>query len=197
MATQQPEDSETGKGDAPNATPTALSASGLSRRSFAKLGAGAGGVILTLASQPGMANSMCVCPSQSLSKWKSTHKEEPPKCIGVPPTWWASPYHSWPKSCDRKTMKFGDMFPCGGRTDYSSCLANKILTLQPFDKDAVGQYFATTYLNIASGKIGFMTIPDLQKIFHEWLATAQYRPSAGVHPWSGAELVSYLKKTTY
>ena len=91
VSTQQPEDSETGKGGAPDATPTELSASGLSRRGFAKLGAGAGGVLLTLASQPGMAQSVCASPSQSLSKWKSTHTGQQLQCRGLSPGYWEKP----------------------------------------------------------------------------------------------------------
>ena len=53
VATQQPEDGDTGIGGAPDATPTEISASGLSRRRFGKAGAGvSAGVIMTLVSQP-------------------------------------------------------------------------------------------------------------------------------------------------
>jgi hypothetical protein len=196
VATQQPEDSETGKGGAPDATPTELSASGLARRGFAKLGAGAGGVLLTLASQPGMAQTVCASPSQSLSKWKSTHAGVPVQCAGVSPGYWAQTFHSWPSplQSSRATLTFGYMFQCGGRTDYSNILVQKLLWPQKFDTYNIGRHFAATYLNIKANKISFLTIDGIRAMWYEWLTTGFYRPTAGVK-WDATQIVSYLKST--
>jgi hypothetical protein len=196
VATQQPEDSETGKGGAPVATPAELSASGLSRRGFAKLGAGAGGVLLTLASQPGMAQTVCASPSQSLSKWKSTHAGQQLQCSGVSPGYWVQTFHSWPSPLEtnRATLTFGAMFDCGGRTDYRDILVQDLLSPQKFDTDNIGRHFAATYLNIQANKISFLTLDGIRNIWYEWLTTGFYRPTAGVK-WDGTQIVSYLQST--
>lgn len=194
MAIQQPEGGATGEGGAPDANPAQISPAGLSRRKFAKLGAGAGGVLLTVASQPGMAATVCTCPSQSMSEWASQHPKSTLVCNGVSPGYWVQTFHTWPYPCDRKVMTFGQMFPCGGRTEYRDILVQKLLYPQKFDKDSIGRHFAATYLNIQAGRMSFMTIDALQKIWYEWLSTGVYRPSAGV-VWNGARLVAYLKST--
>ena len=196
VATQQPEDSETGKGAAANATPTELSASGLSRRGFAKLGAGAGGVLLTLASQPGMAQTVCASPSQSLSKWKSTHSTQTLQCSGVSPGYWVQSFHSWPGTFEtnRATLTFGYMFDCTGRADYRDILVQTLLSPQDFDTHNIGRHFAATYLNIVSGRISFLSIDGARAMWREWLTTGYYKPTAGVK-WDATQIVSYLKST--
>lgn len=202
MATLHPEDGDTGNGGAAGASPTELSASGLSRRGFTKLGMGAGGVILTLASQPGMAQTVCVSPSQSLSKWSSSHVGVPVRCAGLSPGGWVD--HSkksfrsnapvWPAPQDRHTMKFGAIFACGARADYGSALMDTMLTPQNFDKYNIGRHFAATYLNIMSNRINFLTVPAVQNMWYEWLNNGVYHPTAGVS-WDGEAIVAYLKKT--
>lgn len=194
VANQEPDDGVTGEGGAPGATPAPLTAAGVSRRSFAKLGMGAGGVILTLASQPGMASTVCSCPSQSLSKFTSTHPGVIIVCAGVSPGYWVQTFHSWPSPLDRAVLKFGDMFACGGRTDYRDILVQKLLSPQKFDTYNIGRHFAATYLNIKAGKISFLTIPALQAIWYQWLTYGVYHPSAGV-TWDGPKIVAYLKST--
>lgn len=196
MATQQPEDSETGKGGAPDATPTEISASGLSRRGFAKLGAGAGGVLLTLASQPGMAQTMCASPSQSLSKWKSTHSTVKLQCAGLSPGYWEKTFHTWPSPCQasRSSLTFGALFDCSNRSDYRDILVQKLLAPQKFDTYNIGRHFAATYLNIQANKISFLTIDGLRTMWREWLTTGYYRPTAGV-AWDATKIVNYLKST--
>lgn len=197
MATQQPEDSDTGTGGAPDATPTELSASGLSRRGFAKLGAGAGGVLLTLASQPGMAQTMCASPSQSLSKWKSHHTGQQLRCSGRLPIHWVKTYNSWPSPLQnmRSTLKFGAMYDCTSRPEYGDILVQKLLTLQPFDTAAIGQHFAAAYLNVKANKTSYLDIDTLRNMWREYVMSTTFKPTAGVPPWGANAIVSYLKST--
>jgi hypothetical protein len=194
VVNQEPDDGLSGENGAPSATPAPLTVAGVSRRGFAKLGMGAGGVILTLASQPGMASVVCASPSQSLSKWKSNHVGTPLACAGLSPGYWVQTFHSWPAPLDRTVLKFGAMFSCGGRADYSDILVQKLLSPQKFDTDNIGRHFAATYLNIKAGKISFLTIPSLQAMWLEWLTTLRYKPTAGV-TWGSAQIVAYLKST--
>jgi hypothetical protein len=194
VVNQEPDDGVTGEGGAPGATPAPLTAAGVSRRGFAKLGMGAGGVILTLTSQPGMASAVCASPSQSLSKWKSTHVGTPLACSGLSPGYWYQSFHSWPSPLDRTTLKFGAMIACGGRTDYRDILVQKLLYPQKFDTYNIGRHFAATYLNIKAGKISFLTIEGLQAMWYEWLTTMRYKPTAGV-VWDGSQIVAYLRST--
>lgn len=194
VVNQEPDDGITGNSAAPAATPAPLTVAGVSRRSFGKLGMGAGGVILTLASQPGMASVVCASPSQSLSKWKSTHVGATLACSGLSPGYWVQPQHSWPSPLDRTTLKFGAMFACGGRTDYANILVQTLLFPQKFDTNNIGRHFAATYLNIKASKISFLTIDGLRAMWYEWLTTGTYKPTAGV-VWDAPRIVIYLKST--
>lgn len=194
MAIQPPDDGGTGDCGAPDTTPAQLTAAGQARRGFAKLGIGAGGVILTLASQPGMAQTMCASPSQSLSKWKSTHVGEPLQCAGLSPGYWEKTFHSWPSPLDRDTLTFGAMFDCGARADYRDILVQTLLSPQKFDTNNIGRHFAATFLNIKDKKISFLTIEGLQHMWFEYMTTMSYRPTAGV-VWDGPKIVAYLQST--
>lgn len=204
MATLHREDDDTSVGGARNATPTELSASGLSRRGFAKLGTGAAGIILTLTSQPGMADVVCASASQSLSKWTSHHPNTALQCSGLSPNGWAlNPTTAslknngtppWPALQDRQTLLFSSIFPSGVREGYSTILMDTILTPQDFDKYNIGRHFAATYLNVISNRINFLTVAGVQAMWQEWFTSGVYHPTAGV-TWDGEQVVTYLKST--
>lgn len=196
MATQQPEDGEAGAiagGAAPDAAVSTITPAGLARRNFARLGAGAGGVILTLASQPGMASAVCASASQSMSKWTSHHVGARLACSGRSPGYWQ--YHSWPNpyEANRKTLKFGNLFPCGSDTVYPNALVQTLCSPQKYDTANIGRHFVATYFNIQAGMINFLDIPTLQRMWYEYITTKQYVPTAGVKPWDATRIVTYLK----
>lgn len=202
MAILHPED-DTGNGNASGAAPSELSASGLSRRGFARLGTGAGGVLLTLVSQPGMASVVCASPSQSLSKWSSHHVGEPVQCSGLSPGGWKdNPKASansngtppWPSPQDRQTLMFSSIFPSGARSPYSTALMDTMLSPQSLDAFNIGGHFAATYLNIISNRINFLTVSGLQIMWNEWFINGVYHPTAGI-TWDGEAIVAYLKST--
>ena len=96
----------------------ALGARGASRRRFARAGAGATGVLLTLASHPGMACSVNVGPSgyqSAVTAAKHGMKvSNAPKnhSAGLPPRYWASGY-GWPCGTN---VQFGHVFAQLGGT---------------------------------------------------------------------------------
>jgi hypothetical protein len=171
----------------------ALPEGGASRRRFAKAASlGAGGVIMTLASQRGMATAICASPSQSLSKWQSGHPGQTRKCAGLSPGYWKQTGHSWPLGLDRTTLKFSDVFYAPD--SYAAILLATILDPQDYDTNKVAMHLAATWLNVRANLIDFLTEQDVQNIWHEYATTLQYKPTAGV-TWSGADLVTYLQGT--
>lgn len=171
-----------------------MSAKGVGRRRFGKAGAGASGVLLTLVSQPGMACDICKAPSGSLSGGLKSHTGPAVACNGVSPGYWKN-HSSWPSACST-TTKFSSVFYCAGlnKNTYGITTLGNILSHQSFDSSNLGMHMAATYLNIRSGRIGFMTVAGLQKIWYDWQRYGYYAPTAGVK-WDAARIVTYLAGT--
>lgn len=108
-----PDDNNNGASQEGAAAPAALSAKGAGRRRF---GLGASGVILTLASKPGMAafeEKSHYCGS--VSGWHSvtvmSRAVSNVSCTGLSADIWARDSSSWPKTV--AAARFGDIFPAG------------------------------------------------------------------------------------
>lgn len=201
MATQQPEDGEAGKGGAPDATPTEISASGLSRRRFAKAGAGASaGVIMTLVSQPAMAaTELCVSASGAASANLSFHSDHLVACSGLSPGYWKNHPASWQGALTSPTSQFNALFHATARTAaLTPYTCMQVVTANAFpranDPDNVAMHIMATLLNVRSGRIGFLTEINVIAIWNAYAANGTYQPTYGV-TWNGAQIVSYLKKT--
>lgn len=87
VTTNQPQDRIPGESGASGESAPAITAKGLSRRRFGRAGLGASGVLMTLASQPAMAQALCATASGSLSTgMQSRHSSVTlPACDGLPP----------------------------------------------------------------------------------------------------------------
>lgn len=175
----------------------ALGQRGASRRRFTRVGAGATGVLLTLASQPGMACDVCMSPSgyQSYSKTLKTASRAPAvTCVGRGPSYWRGT-SSWPSGCSSGTM-FNKVFTCNSRTNqtYGKTNCMRILTPQSFDSGSVGVYLMAMYLNVLSKKTSFMTIEQVRAIWNEYQSSGYYTPTAGVK-WYASDIVLYLSGT--
>lgn len=203
MVTQQPDSGETGKGGAPDAIPTDMSASGLSRRRFAKVGAGASaGVIMTLVSQPGMADTaLCVSASGAQSANLSRHSDHLVACAGLSPGFWKNHPAAWPGAQTNPDAKYLSLWNAS-RVSKSSPLSpyscRQVLNPQEVvngaDPDNVAMHVMATLLNVRSGRIGFLTENQVRAIWNSYAHTGTYQPTAGV-TWNGAQIVNYLKKT--
>lgn len=204
VATQQPEDGGTGKGGAPDATPTEINASGLSRRQFAKAGAGASaGVIMTLVSQPGMAaTALCVSASGAASANLSTHSDHLVACQGLSPGFWKNHPEAWTAAKTSTDTKYLALWGTGRSVSKISPLSpyTCMQVLDPHavvngaDPQNVAMHVMATLLNVRSGRIGFLTENDVRAIWFSYSQSGTYQPSAGI-TWNGAQIVDYLKKT--
>lgn len=202
MATQQPEDGDTGKGGAPDATPTEISASGLSRRRFGKAGAGvSAGVLMTLVSQPAMAQTaLCVSASGAASANLSTHSDHLVACQGLSAGFWKSHPEAWPSANTKTDAKFSALFTT--RTTRTaplkaySCIdvCDPTVVANGSDPDNVAMHIMATLLNVRSGRIGFLTEIQVLAIWNSYAHGGAYQPTVGI-TWSGAQIVDYLKKT--
>lgn len=176
--------------------PADISAKGLARRRFGKAGLGASGVLLTLVSQPGMACEICKAPSGSLSGGLKSHTGPAVACSGVSPGYWKN-HAGWPSPCTSAT-RFSEAFHCEGlnKDTYGADTTTfgLILEHQDFDTSNLGMHMAATYLNIQSGRIGFLTVAALQKVWYDWQRYGFYSPTAGVQ-WDATRIVIYLTGT--
>lgn len=172
-----------------------LSSAGNARRRFAKrAGLGSTGVLLTLASQTGIAGAMCKSPSRQTSVLAggSAHPNEPMvACAGIGPVAWASA-GVWP--CSKDYTKFGTVFPCRGTT-YAELLLKNLVTNTGTDQlSQFGRALTVTYLNVMSNRIGFLTTEDLVSMFQQINGNGQYVASPGQY-WDIVKLTSYLNST--
>lgn len=173
------------------------------RRRFASAGAKASGVILTLASTPGMA---CVCktPSGSLSGnlQTSSHSTQTVVCNGMSPGYWKNWPDQWPSGCYPTTTayqtatKFATIFPNGATTLYQTgTLMDVLISNDPAqDPHNLGAHLVAAYLNVKSNKISFFTVAVLKTIWHDLYTYGYYAPAAGVK-WFAKDVANYLSST--
>jgi hypothetical protein len=198
VATPEKEQHQTSPADAQ--VPAGLTQAGAARRRFGRAGAAATGVLLTLKSQPGMACSICVCPSgyqSSLTGSPNPHAPNP--CNGVPP----SQYVSW---CDNKqnstwspcstTLIFSAVFTTGGN-NVNMKMRDLMAYTGSNQERLIMKYLCANYLNMATGRMPFLKMSMLNAIWTGWRTPSKpYVPSAGANPWGYNEIITYLMGTT-
>jgi len=192
-----------------------LGARGASRRRFARAGAGATGVLMTLASQPGMACEVCRTPSGYQSVVKGASKTNANAvvsakpnaavvCEGWTPTRWYNSLDKYNKSYPSwRSVQFGSAFPCSDSTiRYAS--AETLLSLcRGYGSNGVtinqsstlAMWLVAAYLNAEFGKSSFLKTPMLVAIWSEFQSKKTYTPTAGVTPWTYADIILYLSGT--
>lgn len=164
-----------------------LTPKGASRRRIA--GLGVSGVLMTVASNNAMAALVCKSPSGALSGNLNSQAPGSASCEGRSPGYWKN--HSWPAEVNRNDM-FTQYFPCSGELSTLTC--KQVLTTQD-DKYNVAMHIMATYLNVCSGKIGFLTRQAVKDMWSEYNLNRSYTPAVGATAWSGEELVAYLSST--
>lgn len=179
----------------------ALGARGASRRRFARAGAGATGVLLTLASHPGMACSVYQGPSgwhsANTAKTKGLVLSNTVKAhsAGMPPQNWSTS-RSWP--C-QTSVRFGSVFNCNwsNQTMKNATLMEHCSGkfASSGDKGKIARLLSAAYLNVLSGRSPFLTQQILNNIWTEYQSKQTYTPMAGVTPWNAVTIVTYLTGT--
>lgn len=180
-----------GTADVPSAPATSpqLTPKGASRRRIAALGVS--GVVMTVASNHAMANLVCKSPSGALSG--NLNSQSPNvSCEGRSPGYWKEHPEQWPAEV-KTSDRFGAIFACHGRLANATCM--EVLQKHEADKQNVGMHLMATYLNVASGRINFLTRQAVLDIWAEWDRNRSYTPAVGATPWTGDELTNYLSST--
>jgi len=183
------------------AQPTApgLSPEGAARRRFARAGVGGSGIIMTLASAPGMATTVCRPPSGFLSgTWASNHPQAQ-SCYGGKPADWTAYKDKWVAYArtDSATL-FSRVFACTGNTlglkDYS---LYQIVSgdTGSNDRNEVAKYIVTALLNARANATPVLTEAKVFAIWNEYTQKLSFTPNAGAKAWTGADIVTYLKST--
>ncbi|MES2900234.1 MAG: hypothetical protein V4723_10925 [Pseudomonadota bacterium] len=167
-----------------------LSGKGASRRRMA--GLGASGVLMTLASNNAMAALVCKSPSGALSGSLTSQAPTTETCQGRVPDYWKANPASWPGDVS-PTEKFGRFFP--SQPPLSNLTLLEILNRHAADRHKVAEHIVATYLNVITGRIGFLTAEMVVSMWSEYETTRQFVPAKGATPWNGSQLVYYLKST--
>jgi hypothetical protein len=166
---------------------------GESRRRFTKAGLAASGVILSLASKPGMACEICASPSGSLSGGLNSHHGPAPVCNGRPPSYWHT-CSTWPSGCN-SSNHFRTVFHVpSSQSMYYPPTCGQAVNPQGLNDGGLGSCLMAAYLNACAGYTSYLTPTMVQSIFNEWQSTGYYTPSAGVR-WDSQQIVAYLTGT--
>lgn len=174
-----------------------LSAHGASRRRFAIASAGVSGVILTLASQPGIAGTVrtCTTPSGFASVHWDSHSPGS-SFIGHSPGYWKTHPEEMQKWINPAVL-FGNVFSC--HTPLKDCPVSDVVAhindAKTNDKYNVGMHIVAAYLNVKAGQVKVLNEEKVLDIYREYDANGSFVPTYGAPPWNGCQIVEYLKST--
>jgi hypothetical protein len=183
-----------------------------SRRSFAKSGLVASGVLFTLSSRPVLGASVCTSPSGFESGNLSFHGT-PIMCAGLTPGYWIN-HTDWPSPyiadlitanyTDKKRTvatitpgtKFANVFNCSGNGKYlaSFTMMQVIGLTGQGDPYQLGAHCVAALLNAASGFTPVLTEAQVKDIFNEFDSKGYFEPTVGIQ-WFPDDIVTYLKTT--
>lgn len=175
--------------EAPTLTPR-----GSARRRLTKAGLGAASVLWSVDSHATMKTMVCVSPSGALSGGlSSNYARKPPKCEGRSPGFWKNHTGAWPCPTGKD---FDDVFGCNAKNakTYGSKTLLEIVQGCSFDKYNFGMQLVATYLNVLSGRIGFLSVQTLQQMWNQIQSNGFYQPAKGVY-WSAEQTKRYLEAT--
>lgn len=188
----------------------------LGRRRFTKSSLAASGVILTLASRPVLADTVCKSPSGFLSGNVSHHIEQ--LCYGNYPSYYANNPDAWkgtryiPGTYNTKETNSTDASSTSstvnsnstkdinkwvGGTQYqqafpgSSRFPGKSMMQVLWMQDVMGQHFVAALLNAALGLTPPLTETKVIDICVEYETRGFFEPTAGVH-WYEQDILFYL-----
>lgn len=188
-------------GAAPGVEPphAALSNKGLARRRFSKVGVGSG-LVITLASQPGMASSVCKPPSGCFSKGMIASHRPHPQSTGLPPEDWVA-MGSWPSPCGQ-TALLSTILTCKSASYRNArCIdiLNSKLTptgsVQTTDRMKIARLCTAAMLNVKSQRSSsFLSENTVREMWTGYDTSGYYRPNATAK-WYAADILFYLTGT--
>ena len=174
--------------------PPAMPQHGATRRRLAKAGLGAAGVLMTLESHATLQKTGFVCESASAfhSAGLNSNVATEQRCNPLSPSNWCHVQRSWP--CN-KAKRFADVFSCREQRfekTYFACTMAQVMT-STFDSQYayIGKHLCTAYLNVISGRIDFLDVPTLQRMWNELKTTGFYKVNANVS-WNIQQVRKYL-----
>jgi hypothetical protein len=174
-----------------------LSTHGAARRRFTGAGVTVSGVILTLASQPGMAatGQVCTTPSGFTSAHWSSHSPGS-AYLGRSPGYWKNHPSAWGRYLST-SAQFGSVFTCsnGLKTCSMMTVVAHVDPAKSIDKNNVAMHIVATLLNVRSGLIKVLTEERVLSIWNEYNTKGYFTPQAGANPWYGPDIVVYLTST--
>lgn len=160
-----------------------------SRRRFTQSGLAASGILLTLAAQPVLGQTVCTTPSISVSANLSRHGPVQ-TCNGQNPAFWIST--DWAQANTTPTAKFSTVF-IGGSAYSGKTLHEVLASTDP--TRTLGKYLVAALLNTRSGRTPFLKEATLKAMYTQLLPPSFYfHPNAGVN-WDAPTVIAYLIAT--
>ena len=174
-----------------SATPS-LDARGAARRRLTKAGLGAASVLWTVESRAGMQPMACFSPSAGYSGKLSSNYQTSSVCDGKSPGYWKN-HDGWP--CKSSTP-FAEVFACNGgnQQTFGTKTLLQVVRGCDFDKYNLAMHLVSTYLNVLSGKISFLSPATLKNMWTQLQSNGYYSPAKGVF-WSAEQTKKYLEAT--
>jgi hypothetical protein len=189
--------------------PPPLDPKGIARRRFARAGAGATGVILTLHSQPGMATfskMQCQSPSGYMSMKPGASAQPQISCsYNRSHGYWKTHPNAWKTSAGMdSSAKFSSFFRCtGSYVGLAKVTMMQVLdpsrAIKTIDRNNVAMQCVAALLNARAARLaGIRTVlpeDEVTEIWNQFVTNGYYTPSKGAAPWSGAVIAAYLEST--
>jgi hypothetical protein len=187
-----------------------MGARGAARRRFGKAGLGASGVILTLASQPGMASTVCRTASGFVSATANPNhvNSHAPQmtCGGVSPGFWKNKEDHSPGTwmalakTDPQAL-FSKVF--GTSRTTSGLNGDKLIEVvdatkvtEAVDNNRVAMHIVAALLNARAGYTSsVLNEAQVREIWAQYALNGYYTYKTGAKPWYGDMIVQYLKST--
>ena len=174
--------------------PPVMPQHGVTRRRLAKAGLGAAGVLMTLESHATLQKTGFVCESASAfhSAGLNSNVATEQRCNPLSPSNWCHVQRSWP--CN-KAKRFADVFSCReqrfAKTYFASTMEQVMTSTFDSQYAYIGKHLCTAYLNVISGRISFLDVPTLQRMWNELKTTGFYKVNANVS-WNIQQVRKYL-----
>jgi hypothetical protein len=151
-----------------------------------------------MASRNGMATTVgALTPSGFASTTVNSHSPGT-SALGRSPGYWKTHPEAWPSAHTDTNTKFGRVFTCSTTSPLYNCtLMTVVGNVEPAksaDRQNVAMHIVASLLNVRAHLI---TCLDEYKVFDIWNGYLHggFVPTAGAKPWSGSEIVTYLKST--